>query len=506
MSKAAPKASESSAAVEETPSRALWFSWPAWTWGLLLASCTVVLDFFVVLACLPAIESSIGASKAQLQLVLGAYAIANAALLIVGGRLGDLLGRKRTLLAGLGLFALASVGCATAADPAVLILFRAAQGAAGALMQPQVLGLLSVSFQGSGRSRAFDLYAATMGFAAVAAQLIGGALVGLLPADTGWRACFWLSVPLCLGSAWWARGVVDPSRLKALSTFAATSGGAEPNTQGFAGRQGLLGRIDLVGALLLGTLLACLCSALTLGYEQGWPEWSKRTLLMAAGCAGALWAWHALGRRMGHHRIIPPGLLGANRFWLALLTIAAFYAGVASLYFVIALELRDKADLSPLRVAAVLCVMAASFVIASSSRRLKARVGAWWAETGVGLLALGHLMMWAASTLAGAAPSIQLSAYAGAVLLQGLGIGLIMGQLVGTSLAKVPAQWASVGGGMTSTLQQIGNSMGIAGVGLAYLRDDGQSGSTGAAVAYFLVLLAVVLVLRLAAGRPTGVR
>ena len=172
----------------------------------------------------------------------------------------------------------------------------------------------------------------------------------------------------------------------------------------------------------------------------------------------------------------------------------------------IALELRDKADLSPLRVAAVLCVMAASFVIASSSRRLKARVGAWWAETGVGLLALGHLMMWAASTLAGAAPSIQLSAYAGAVLLQGLGIGLIMGQLVGTSLAKVPAQWASVGGGMTSTLQQIGNSMGIAGVGLAYLRDDGQSGSTGAAVAYFLVLLAVVLVLRLAAGRPTGVR
>jgi MFS family permease len=124
------------AAAEAAPSRALWFAWPAWMWGLLLASCTVVLDFFVVLACLPAIESSMGASKAQLQLVLAAYAIANAALLIVGGRLGDLLGRKRTLHVGLSLFALASVGCATAGDPAVLILFRAAQGAAGALMQP----------------------------------------------------------------------------------------------------------------------------------------------------------------------------------------------------------------------------------------------------------------------------------------------------------------------------------------------------------------------------------
>ncbi len=506
MTKAAPKTSNSSAAAEKARSRALWLSWPAWTWGLLLASCTVVLDFFVVLACLPAIESSIGASKAQLQLVLGAYAIANAALLIVGGRLGDLLGRKRTLHVGLGLFALASVGCATAADPAVLILFRAAQGAAGALMQPQVLGLLSVSFQGPERTRAFDLYAATMGFAAVAAQLIGGALVGLLPADVGWRACFWLSVPLCLGSAWWARGVVDPSRPVAAAAQAAAGAAPSPSTTGPFGGLALFRRIDLVGALLLGTLLTCLCAALTLGYEQGWPEWSKRALLLAAACALALWAWQALGRRLGHHRIIPPGMLGTNRFWLALLTIAAFYAGVASLYFVIALELRDKAALSPLGVAALLCVMAASFVIASSSRRLKARVGAWWAETGLGMLALGHLVMWAASTLAGASPWTQLSVYAAAVLLQGLGIGLIMGQLVGTSLAKVPAQWASVGGGMTSTLQQIGNSMGIAGVGLAYLRDDGQSGSTAAAVAYFLVLLAVVLVLRLAAGRPADVR
>jgi MFS family permease len=492
--------------MNATPSRALWFSWPTWMWGLLLASCTVVLDFFVVLACLGVIESTIGASKAQLQLVLGAYAIANAAMLIVGGRLGDLLGRKRTLHVGLGLFALASIGCATATDPATLILFRAGQGVAGALMQPQVLGLLSVSFQGPGRTRAFDLYAATMGFAAVSAQLIGGALVGLLPADVGWRACFWLSVPLCLGSAWWARGVIDPSKPPATSTSGATPGGQASAVRGFSGLPSLFRRIDLVGALLLGTLLACLCAALTLGYEQGWPEWSQQALVMAAACAVALWAWQALGRKLGHHRIIPPGVLSANRFWLALLTIAAFYAGVASLYFVIALELRDKASLPPLGVAAVLCVMAASFVTASSSRRVKAWVGAWWAETGLGMLALGHLVMWAASTLADASPWAQLSVYALAVLLQGLGIGLIMGQLVGTSLAKVPVQWASVGGGMASTLQQIGNSMGIAGVGLAYLRDDGQSGSTGAAVAYFLVLLAVVLALRLAAGRPTGAR
>jgi predicted MFS family arabinose efflux permease len=373
-------------------------------------------------------------------------------------------------------------------------------------MQPQVLGLLSVSFQGAGRTRAFDLYAATMGFAAVAAQLIGGALVGLLPAGLGWRACFWLSVPLCLGSAWWIRGVVDPSRISAALSALTTSDCPSARRPGVPAGLGLFRRIDVVGALLLGVLLACLCAALTLGYEQGWPEWSTLALLVSAACGAALWAWQALGRRLGHHRIIPPGVLGANRFWLALLTIAAFYAGVASLYFVIAMELRDKAALAPLGVAAVLCVMATAYVTAASSRRVKARVGIWWAETGLGVLAAGHLVMWAASTLAGASPWAQLSVYAVAVLLQGLGIGLIMGQLVGTSLAKVPAQWASVGGGMASTLQQIGNSIGIAGVGLAYLRDDGQSGSTAAAVTYFIVLLAVVLVLRLVARRPTGVR
>jgi MFS family permease len=443
----------------------------------------VVLDFFVVLACLSAIESTIGASKAQLQLVLGAYAISNAALLIVGGRLGDLFGRKRTLHAGLGLFALASVGCAIAPTPEILIVFRALQGAAGALMQPQVLGLLSVSHQGARRTRAFDLYAATMGFAAVGAQLIGGALVGLLPLDHGWRACFWLSVPLCIGSAWWVRGVADPLSDKPLARLRADMGA-------------LLQRIDMVGSALVGLMLLSLCSALTLGHEQGWPVWSWGAFGVAALCAPALWAWHEQGRRLGHHRIIPSGVLGANHFWLALLTVAAFYAGVASLYFVVALDLRDKAGLTPLGAALNLCVLAAAFVTASSSRRVKTLVGAWWAESGVACLSVGHLVMWAASTMTLSEHWAQLSVYAFAGLFQGLGIGLIMGQLVGTSLAKVPPQWASVGGGMTSTLQQIGNSMGIAGVGLAYLSHDDYVGSTGAAVAYFLVLLAVVLVLR----------
>jgi len=478
-----------------TAAPALWQAWPVWVWGLLMASCTVVLDFFVVLACLPTIATTLGASPAELQLVLGAYAIANAALLIVGGRLGDLRGRQRTLRMGLALFAAASVGCAMATDPTTLILFRAAQGAAGALMQPQVLGLLSVSVPTASRPRAFNLYAASMGFATVAAQLIGGALVAWLAPDTGWRACFWLSVPLCMGAAWLARGVVEPSP---AAGSAEAQGPVLPAADAAAGpkrgRPG--GPLDLVGACMLGALLAFLCSALTLGREQGWPAWSQGALLTAAGLAAALVGWQVRGRRLGQHRIIPAGVLSHNRFWLALLTIGVFYAGIASLYFILSLDLRDKAGLSPLGVATVLSVMAASFVTASSSRRVKARVGAWWAEWGVAALAAGHVAMWAASSLSGWGYPLPLAAYAAAALLQGLGIGLLMGPLVGTSLAKVPPQYASVGGGMASTVQQIGNSLGIAGIGLAYLPGAEQPGSTGGAVAYLLLMLTVLLALR----------
>jgi MFS family permease len=496
----------SASAAPSNGTRALWQAWPGWTWGLILASCTVVLDFFVVLACLPAIESTMNASKSELQLILGAYAIANAALLVVGGRAGDVYGRKRTLQLGLGLFALASLGCATAIDPLVLILCRAGQGAAGALMQPQVLGLLSVSFRGAERIRAFDLYATSMGFAAVAAQLIGGAFVGLLTQDFGWRACFWLSVPLCLGSAWLVRRIQEPAA-DVVAGGAAPCGDALPERNLLEQTRNLGDRIDLVGATLLGTMLASVCAALTVGREQGWPVWALAAMPVAGLCALALWRWQRRGARLGHHRIIPQGILQTNGFGLALLTVGAFYAGVASLYFVIAQELRDKAVLAPLGSAVVFSVMAVSFVWASSSLRLKAWAGARWAEYGLGALAAGHLLLWAASALAmaGQAQATVVAAYAAAILVQGLGVGMLMGQLVGTALARVAPQWASIGGGMASTLQQIGNALGIAGVGLLYLHaPSGQGaagGSTGGAVAYFFGLLAIVMALRWGAAR-----
>ncbi|HSB99588.1 MAG TPA: MFS transporter, partial [Burkholderiaceae bacterium] len=165
---------------------------------ILAGAFMVVLDFFIVLVALPSIARDLAATPGQLQLIVAGYGIANAAGLIAGGKLGDLLGRRRMFLAGMALFGVTSVACGLAASGLALVLARFAQGAAGALLHPQVLALLGLNFPGDKRARAFAAYAMAMGLAGVAGQLLGGALIEANVADTGWRACFFINAPVAL--------------------------------------------------------------------------------------------------------------------------------------------------------------------------------------------------------------------------------------------------------------------------------------------------------------------
>lgn len=439
--------------------------------GLLSGASIVVLDFFIVLACLPAIEQVLGATRAQLQLILAAYAVANASLLVVGGRLGDALGRKRVMQTGVAAFAVSSLACGLATSPWSLIVFRAAQGLSGAMVQPQVLGLLTVNFTSQERPRVFGLYAAALGCAGIAAQLLGGLFVGFLPADVGWRACFIASVPLCLMAMVLSRGARD-------------------------GEHGPSRKIDLVGAALLGLALACVCTFLTMGREQGWPTWAFAVLTVGV-CAGlGLWRWQAAGYRDGGERIIPQGILSHNGFWVSLLTIFGFYSGVASLYFVLALELRMRNGYSAVQVGLFFGWLAAFFVATSTMKRVKALIGDRWAEIGLACLLAGHVAMLLAG---GDVAASQVFGFVVSCALQGAGIGCLMGPLMAVALSKAPPQQASVAGGIASSMQQIGNSLGIAAIGFAYFGGaTSASTSLAGAVAYlvFVVVAVGVLVTR----------
>lgn len=439
--------------------------------GLLAGAAAVVLDFFIVLACLPSIERALDASHGQLQMVMAAFAIANGSFLVVGGRLGDVFGRRRLFLIGLALFAAASAACGLATSATALIVYRALQGLAGAMLQPQVLGLLSVNFDAKERPRVFGLYAAALGCAGIAAQLIGGTLVQFLPLDLGWRACFLIVVPVCLLAGALAVSARDTTAVAHL-------------------------RVDVGGAALLALALGGVGAFLTVGRDAAWPLWSWLALLAGAVCGMLFWIWQRIGRVHARERVVPAGMLAHNGFGLSLLAILVFYSSVASFYFVMALELRGVAGYSAIQVALMFAWMGAWFVGVSTSAPVRHWLGRHWAGFGVCALGLGHALM--AVGMLHTDGDRQLIVLLTAGALQGAGLGVLMGPLVANAISRVAKHQSSVGGGVASATQQIGNSLGVAAIGFAYFSSDGNTAAdVWRSVVYLLFVLGVlVLVLR----------
>src|SRR4051812_2675658 len=150
----------------------------------------IVLDFFIVNVAMPSMQSELHAAASAIEWVVVGYGLTFAACLIVGGRLGDRIGRRRTFSLGLGLFTLASAACGCAPDVTVLVAARLVQGVAGALISPNVLAIVGVVYTGPSRMRALTTYGMVMGFAALGAQLIGGVLMQADIAGLGWRTVF----------------------------------------------------------------------------------------------------------------------------------------------------------------------------------------------------------------------------------------------------------------------------------------------------------------------------
>ena len=144
---------------------------------MLAGTFMVVLDFFIVNVALPSIQHDLHASGGAIEWVVAGYALTSAVFLITAARLGDQIGRRRMFSIGLGLFTLSSAACGVAGTPAVLVAARLMQGIGAALLMPNVLSIIGVTYSDSDRARALGAYGLVMGVAAVCGQLIGGVLV-----------------------------------------------------------------------------------------------------------------------------------------------------------------------------------------------------------------------------------------------------------------------------------------------------------------------------------------
>ena len=179
---------------------------------LLAGAFMVVLDFFIVNVALPSIATELGAGDTSLEWVVAGYGLTFAAFLITAGRLGDGLGRRHVYMIGLALFTATSAACGLAPSPTTLVIARIAQGVAGAIVMPQVLAIIGVTYRGPSYVRAMSLYGMALGLAAVGGQVIGGALVDADVAGLGWRSCFLINVPIGLVALALAPRLVPESR------------------------------------------------------------------------------------------------------------------------------------------------------------------------------------------------------------------------------------------------------------------------------------------------------
>lgn len=411
---------------------------------VLLGAFLSIADFFIVNVALPTIDSRLHASPATLELVVAGYGVPYALLLVIGGRLGDLFGRRRLFMLGMAAFTLFSLLCGAAPNALSLVAFRAAQGASAAFMVPQVLATIQSACGGQRRARAIGLYGATAGIAAVVGQLAGGALVAANIGGTGWRPIFLVNVPIGLVGLALAWRQVPATR------------SAEP------------ARIDLPGTALLATAVLALLVPLTEGRALGWPVWSWALLALFLPAAAAFALVERRLERIGGHPIVPPSLLGLPGMRRGLVIAVPFFGGFGAFMFVSALTFQDGAHLGPLRSGLALVPMAVAFLAATLvSARLTKRYGR--AVLGAGALVQAAGLTALAATLFVVWPHPGALNLAPAMIVAGLGQGLAMPTIFGIVLAGVPADRAGVGSGILTTTQQSALALGVATLGSLFL-------------------------------------
>jgi EmrB/QacA subfamily drug resistance transporter len=397
----------------------------------------IVVDFFIVNVALPSMQEDLHAGTGAIEWVVAGYGLTFAVLLVISGRLGDRFGRRRILVAGLALFGVASAACAAAPSPGTLVAARLAQGVAAALIAPNVLSIMGVVYTGTQRVRAISIYGMVLGVSAAAGQLIGGGLIEADPAGLGWRTIFLINIPIALVAVLLAPAVVPESRAERAPG------------------------LDIAGATLITLGLVAIVLPLVEGRQQGWPAWTWASLACAPVLLGAFAMHQRWLANRGGAPLLDPRLFRARAVRAGLVTQLGFWSGQAALFLVLALYLQQGRGLDPLHAGLVFSIMAGSYVAASlRAPALTLRHGRSLVAFGALLLAAGEGLLLAAVADIGVHGSVAL--LVPGLIAAGAGMGLCITPLTTIVLAHADSQRAGAVSGALSTMQQVGNAVGVA--------------------------------------------
>ncbi|MFJ4676301.1 MFS transporter [Kitasatospora sp. NPDC088783] len=415
------------------------------------AAMLVALDGTVLLMAQPGMRRELGCTTAQLQWTSTGYLVAVAALLVLAGRLGDRYGHRRTLLAGVLGFGASSAGIALAPTVGWVVGLRVAQGVFGALLQPGTLALLRLSSPPERLGRAVAVRTGAIAVAAGAGPLLGGVLVDAF----GWRAVFWINVPvaaLIAAMAFALRPEREPSERE--------PSGPEPSGRVPSGGQRFDGvpsddrRLDLAGAALLAAALAVLVHALSRVPERGWGG----TAAELAGAA-ALSAVLVAHERRAASPVVPRPVVRSRPVAASLVLLLTASAGLFGTLFSTTFRLQDALGVGPLDTALRMLPLTALMVLGApaAERALRAQGPRRTALVGVALLVAGIAGLAGPGGGGGSAPATGVAS-----ALLGAGFAAVMVTATGTVVGDAPAGYAGAVGGLKQTAMNIGPTLGVA--------------------------------------------
>jgi EmrB/QacA subfamily drug resistance transporter len=403
------------------------------------AQLMIVLDATIVYVALPHIQAALGFSGSGLEWVANAYALTFGGLLLLGGRAGDLLGRRRMFIIGLLLFSAASLAGGLATSPTWLLAARAVQGAGGAIVAPTALALIATTFpEGPPRSRAMGVYA-VMSVAGSSVGLLAG---GLLVAYADWRWVLFVNVPIGIAVALAGRFVLAPGAARRPG-----SGGLDlPGTiTGTAG----------VAALVYG-----LSNAAT--SPDGTSHWGDAKVVAALAASAVLLAAFSVIESRSRHALLPLRLLRNRDRLGAYLMMLGVGTAISGVFFFLTLFVQEVWGYSALRTGvAFLPVTAAMLVGAVGASTLVPRIGARPVLVAGSAVTVGGLFWLSRMTEHGSYASDLI----GAGLVLGIGFGLLMVPLQLLALTRVPEADSGAAASLLNAGRQVGAAIGLAVLG-----------------------------------------
>ncbi|MFC4943998.1 MFS transporter [Pseudonocardia sp. GCM10023141] len=445
--------------------------------GVMGATVMDLLDSTVVGVAAPAIRADLGGSYATMQWMAAGYTLALAVLLLVGGRLGDMFGRRRMLLVGVAGFTAVSLLCALAWNPEVLAGARIAQGAFGAVMLPQGFGLLRDIFPPHQMAKAWGLFGPVMGIGAVVGPIVGGLLLEADVLGTGWRMVFLVNIPI---------GIVSYAlAARHLPTVAPVAAGS---------------RLDLPGVALAAAGTVLLIFPLVQGHELGWPGWTIAMMIAAVPVFAAFARRQLRLTRRGRTPLIEPSIFG-KRSYVAGVGFAVVFLAAMGAMFTVGVMLQIGLGFSPMQASLTMAPWAGGAVIGSIiAGTMTARLGRLLLHIGLVLMGAGVIGLVAAYQLAGV--ELGFLALALPLLVGGTGMGMIFVPMFDIILSGVGDHETGSASGALGALEQFGMTLGVAILGTVFFTIVGPvptpqaalaAGSVTALVTLGLVALAFVI-------------